>query len=244
MKYTKLSIVVPIYNEEKTIQLIINDLDDADLGVEKELILVNDCSTDSTAEILEEYRSKQGFVVINLPQNMGKSQAVKAGILNSTGDLLVVQDADLEYDPDDLSDFVSLLNKNEADLVYGNRFGKPNKVIYRANWWGNTFLSLLSSLFTGPRAGMWTRDMEVCYKMAPGEVYRDIAAQLKSKSNFGIEPELTARFAKYRLNSKPLRFKQVAISYFPRTLAQGKHMRAFKDGFAALVDILRFNLFN
>ena len=244
MKYKTLSLVIPVYNEEKTLTKLLAKVDAVKLSVEKEIVLVDDGSQDGTSKILAKYRNKPGFVVASNPHNMGKTQTVKHGITRSTGDLVVIQDADLEYDPQDLVKFIELFQADEVDLVYGNRFGKNNKVIYWQNWIGNTLLSYFSSLFTGLRSGMWTRDMEVCYKMAPGDIFRAIGKDIVSKSGFGLEPELTARFARYRLGGRRLRFKQVPINYYPRTMAEGKHMNAFRDGSMALFEILRFNLFS
>jgi glycosyltransferase involved in cell wall biosynthesis len=241
--YKKLSFIIPVYNEEKTLVTLLDKVEQANLGIEKEVVLVDDGSTDGTLQILERYINKPGYKVLYNEHNMGKSQTVKVGILASTGDLVVIQDADLEYDPAELDKFVQIFSKDEADVVYGNRFAKQNKVIYWQNWVGNTFLSYVSGLFTGLRSGMWTRDMEVCYKMARGDVFRSIGQTIVSRSTFGLEPELSAKFSKFRLAGRKLRFRQLPISYYPRTIAEGKHMHAFKDGFKALWEIFRFNFF-
>ncbi len=242
MKYNLLSIVIPAYNEEKSISELLNNVFDAELGIRKEIIVVNDASKDETPKILERYASRPDVKVFHNKVNSGKTQTVKNGLSKTTGDLVVIQDADLEYDPNDLREFIRLFQEDEADLVYGNRFGKKNKVIYLANWIGNTGLSYISAFFTGLRSGMWTRDMEVCYKMAPGKVFRELGETIVSKSTFGLEPEISAKFSKFKLGGKHLRFRQVPISYYPRTLEEGKQMNAFRDGFKALIEILRFNL--
>lgn len=243
MTYKKLSFIIPIYNEEKTLEQLLAKVESVDLGnIQKEIVLVNDGSKDASAQILEKFASNPVYKVIHNPKNMGKSQTVRNGLLESTGDLVVIQDADLEYEPENLKEFVELFQQDKADVIYGNRFGKKNKIIYVQNWLGNTVLSLLSSLFTGFRSGMWTRDMEVCYKMAKAEVFRDIAKTIVSTSTFGLEPELTAKFSKYKINNKHLRFKQVAIDYYPRSIEEGKKMHAIKDGLKAVREILKFNL--
>ncbi len=238
----KISFVIPVYNEERTLEQLVTKLEQLNIEIEKEIVLVDDGSTDTTPQILANYKKRAGFVVLKNPKNMGKSQTVRNGILATTGDIVVIQDADLEYNPENLVSFVNLFLQDKVDLVYGNRFGKSNKVIYWQNWIGNRFLSLLSSVFTGLRSGMWTKDMEVCYKMARGDIFREIGETVVSKSTFGLEPELTAKFSKYRLNGKPLRFEQISIDYYPRTLAEGKKMHAVKDGLKAIVEIFKFNL--
>lgn len=237
--YKKLSFIVPVYNEERTLRKLLTKILATDFRIEIEIVAVNDCSKDSSGQILASYPQVK---LINNEMNMGKTQSVKKGLLASSGDLVVIQDADLEYDPSELTEFVKLFQEDKCDVVYGNRFGKSNKVIYWQNWLGNRFLSLVSSLFTGIRSGMWTHDMEVCYKMARGDVFRRIAATITSKSKFGLEPELSAKFSKYKLSGKHLRFAEVPISYNPRTIAEGKHMSAVKDGIKALYEILKYNI--
>lgn len=243
MKYKLLSIVIPIYNEESTLDSLLSKLVNLDLGIDKEIVLVNDCSKDSSQSIIDRFVELYPEIkALANEVNLGKTRTVKKGLASTTGDLVVIQDADLEYDPTELAKFVEVFQLDQADVVYGNRFGMNNKVIYWQNWIGNTFLSMLSALFTGLRSGMWTRDMEVCYKMANGEVFRDIGKTIVSTSGFGLEPELTAKFSKYKLSQKHLRFKQIPISYNPRTIQEGKHMHAVKDGIKALIEILKFNL--
>lgn len=242
MKYQKLSFIIPVYNEEHTLMQLVNRVLDADLGITKEIILVDDGSRDNSAQILRELAGRPEFKVIFNEHNMGKSQTVRNGILQSTGDLVVIQDADLEYDPQDLLPFVQNFQNTDVQLIYGNRFGRHNKVIYPQNWIGNTLLSYFSALLTGLRARMWIRDMEVCYKMADGDIFRKIGKTIKSTSRFGLEPELTAKFAKYTVHGKHLNFLQLPINYYPRTVAEGKKMSAVKDGIKALVEIVKFNL--
>lgn len=236
----KLSIVIPNYNEEKTILQIIDKILKLNWPIALELVIVDDCSRDKSRELLSIYQSDKRFKLIFNEQNLGKSRSVKKGILATTGDLIVVQDADLEYEPANLLDFIKLFQTHDLDIVYGNRFGKNNKFIYVGNWIGNRALSLFSSLFTWFRNGMWTQDMECCYKMVKGEVLRAIAPKFTATSNFGIEPEITARLSRYK---PKLKFAELPIDYYPRTIAEGKHMRGISDGTKALLEILKYNLF-
>lgn len=234
---------MPAYNESKTLDQIVDKVFSQNFGLDIELIIVNDGSKDNTWEIIENLaKENKNIKGVQNPKNIGKSQTVKHGISHTTGDLVVIQDADLEYDPQDLIKFVDKFQKEDLDVIYGNRFGKENKVIYWQNWFGNRLLSLFSAIFTGLRSGMWTWDMEVCYKMAKGDIFREIGSTIVSTSTFGLEPEMTAKFAKYRLNGKKLKFAQIPISYFPRSIAEGKKMHAVKDGLKALWEILKFNL--
>lgn len=229
MKFTKLSIIIPIYNEADTILECLKRIEKVDLGIQKEIILINDGSTDSTAKTLN---ACSRYTILTHQKNQGKSQAVKRGLLASTGDLAVINDADLEYDPRDLKKFVDLFQKTDVDVVYGNRFGRKENIIYTVNWFGNTFLSFMSWMFT--RLG--ARDVEVCYKMARGSLFRDVAKELKSTSPFGFEVEATARFAK-----TGVKFKQVSVSYSARTKQDGKHLNIYKDGFKAFWEIIKFS---
>lgn len=239
MKYSKLSIVVPVYNEENTLSNMVHKLMQVPFKIDTEVVMVNDASKDKSAVIMEELKKEfKSIKLLSNKKNVGKSQTVKKGILETTGDLVVIQDADLEYDPKELLDFVKIFEKENVDVVYGNRFGYSNEVVYFENWVGNTFLSGISSIFTGLRAGMWTRDMEVCYKMAKGALYRELVRDLKATSNFGFEPEITSKFSKV----KGIKFKQIPVRYYPRTVSEGKKLHAWKDGVKALKEILRFNL--
>lgn len=249
----KLSIVIPAYNEERTIREILRQVSEIGLRqMKKEIVVINDGSKDNTlklaqAEATELVDNHTSFKILSNDKNMGKSQSVKKGILETTGDLVVIQDADLEYEPQELQTFINLFKEDpELDVVYGNRFGKKNKVVYWQNWFGNRFLTFISNLFT-VRNGFWVKDMEVCYKMVRGDVMREIATTIASRSNFGIEPEITAKLAKFRWHEnngkvRKLKLKQLPITYRPRTIAEGKHMKAYRDGIKALGEIIKFNL--
>lgn len=240
----KLSIVIPAYNEEKTLEELVGRVINIQLpqNFTKEIIIVNDGSKDRTWEIMQNLASKNSEIqAIQNEKNMGKSQTVRNGLLHTTGEWVIIQDADLEYEPNEIPDLVNLALKEDLDVVYGNRFGKKNKVIYWQNYIGNKFLSATSNIFTYPRIKTWIPDMEVCYKLIKGDVIRDIAQGIESKSNFGLEPEITAKLSKYKLNGKHLKFGIVPISYYPRSIAEGKKMKAFEDGFKAIKEIMLYN---
>lgn len=241
-----LSFIVPIYNEGKTLSKILDKVIDLKLpsNFEKEVILCNDCSLDNSQEVIDEYVEKFSyFKSLKNDKNMGKSQTVKNGILSSTGDYVVIQDADMEYDPKDINFILENVIENKCDVGYGNRFGKDNGMIYAKNFFGNIILSSFSSIFTSYRLRVLIPDMEVCYKLIKGDIAREIGPTIVSKSNFGFEPEITAKLSKYKVDGKNLKFIVLPISYYPRTIAEGKKMKAFKDGFKALWEIFYFNLF-
>ena len=240
----KLSIVIPAWNEEKTLAQMVEKVISIKYPHinEIEVIIVNDGSTDSTWEIMKDLEKRFPEVhAFSNEKNSGKSQTVKNGILKTTGDVVVIQDADFEYEPNEISDLLNLMVQKDLDVVYGNRFGKKNKVIYWQNYMGNKFLSFVSNVFTYPRIKVWIPDMEVCYKLMNGEVARAVGGNITSTSRFGLEPEVTAKLSRYKLNGKHLKFGIVSISYFPRSIAEGKKMSAFDDGYKAIKEILKFN---
>lgn len=240
----KLSIIVPAHNEENTVKQILTMLVGFGLpGYAKEIILVEDGSQDKTYSIAKEFAEKNSNVkVIRNEINIGKSQSVKKGILASSGELVVVQDADLEYVPAELTALVEKLDNENLDVVYGNRYGKKNKFLSISHYWGNRFVSIVSNIFTFLRIRKIIPDMEVCYKLIKGDIARNIASRIKSKTTFGIEPEITARLAKYKIDGKRLKFGIVPITYLPRTKKEGKKLKAFSDGFKALKEIVYYNL--
>jgi glycosyltransferase involved in cell wall biosynthesis len=234
----ELSLVMPAYNEQNTLREIVEKVEDNLKDIDYELIIVNDASKDKTYAIAQELASKNKRIkVLNNEKNVGKSQTVRNGLLVSTGEYVVIQDSDMEYEPADLVSMYALIKTGKYNVVYGNRFSYKNEVVYFQNWIGNTALSAFSALITGLRANMWPRDMEVCYKMAEGELFRKLAQGLTSTTIFGMEPELTAKFSKV----KGIKFAQVPIHYYPRTVAEGKKMSAIKHGIEALKEIIRFN---
>ncbi|MEO6729262.1 MAG: glycosyltransferase family 2 protein [Candidatus Dojkabacteria bacterium] len=242
---SKLSFVIPVYNEEKTLEELVNKVLAVRLpyNYSKELILVNDGSKDNSWQIMLKLSANYKEIKsIQNDKNLGKTQTVRNGILKSTGDFVVIQDADLEYDPNEISEILKLALDKQLDAVYGNRFGKKNKVIYWQNYFGNKLLTAFSNLFTFFRFWVWIPDMEVCYKLVNGDVFREIAKDITATSNFGFEPEVTAKLSKYKLNGKRLKLGIVPISYFPRSIAEGKKMNAIRDGFKAMIEIIKYNL--
>jgi len=241
----KLSIVIPAYNEEKTLEELVLRVVELQLleNFEKEIIIMNGGSKDRTWEIMQNLQSKYPEIqAFQNEKNMGKSQTVRNGLLKTTGDFVVIQDADLEYEPKEINDLLSLAVDENCDAVYGNRFGKHNKVIYYQHYYGNKFLSAFSNLFTYPRLKTWIPDMEVCYKLIKGDIIRDIAKNIESKSIFGMEPEITAKLARYKVDGKHLKFGIVPISYYPRSVAEGKKIQPIRDGLKALKEVLVYNL--
>ncbi|MBL8015103.1 MAG: glycosyltransferase family 2 protein [Candidatus Doudnabacteria bacterium] len=241
-----LSIVIPIYNEQATLEPIVRQVQSVNFppGWKIELILVDDASSDTTPKIISKL-NKEFTNISNLKneRNLGKTQTVKQGILKSQGDFVIVQDADLEYDPREISEMLQKAINENLDVIYGNRFGHRNKVIYWQNFIGNKFVSLVSNLFTYPRIGTWIPDMETCYKLIKGDVARDIATQITATSNFGFEPEVTARLARFHRSGEHLRFGILPIHYNPRTVSEGKKIKVLRDGTKAVCEVIYYNLF-
>ena len=227
----KISIVMPAYNETKTIREIVARVLAVDLGpLERELLIVDDGSRDGTRDILRELDGKDGIRVLFQPENMGKGAAVWAGMRAATGDLVMIQDADLEYDPEEIPTLLHPILTGKADVVYGSRFlGTPHghRVLYFWHTLGNRLLTLMSNVFTD----LNLTDMETCYKLMTSEVVARLDLQSK---RFGIEPEITCKVARMRA-----RIYEVPISYNGRTYEEGKKI-GLKDGFQAIWTILRF----
>lgn len=234
---TKLSIVIPAYNEEKTIHLILNKIEKVTLlnNIEKEVIIVNDCSKDNTQAALENYKNQSSLNIVLYKHevNKGKGAAIHTGIKHATGNLVVIQDADLEYDPQEYNILIKPVLDGFADVVYGSRFmgGKPHRILFFWHSIGNKFLTMLSNMFTN----LNLTDMETCYKLFRREIIQ--AIPLKEK-RFGFEPEVTAKVARI----PNIRIYEVGISYYGRTYAEGKKI-GWKDGFRAIYCILKYNLF-
>lgn len=243
MKYSKLSVVIPAYNEEKTIEQIVEKVASVDFKIDLEIVVVDDCSADSTPKILEKISKKYNLISIRNEINLGKSKSVAKGIENTSGDLVVVQDADLELNPNDLLKFVELFQNQDVDVIYGNRLSNNNKYLYKQNYIGGMFLSLVTNIFTYPRIRTYIPDMTVCYKMVSGNIYRELSKKLINEYRFGFEPEITIRLARYKKDGRSLKFKVLNIEYNPRSKEEGKHLNAVKDGFETLVTIIKSNFY-
>jgi len=234
----KISIIVPAYNEEKFIAKTIETiLVSNSLNLKKEIIIVDDGSTDNTPLILKRLQKKyQKIKTIFNNKNQGKGSSLKQGFLISKGDVVLVQDADLEYDPENYPLLLEPFVKNNADVVYGSRFvsNRPHRILYFWHYVFNLFLTTLSNIFTN----LNLTDMETGYKVFKGELIRKIAKKLKSK-RFGFEPEITAKIAKI----KGLKIYEVGISYWGRTYEEGKKIKLI-DGIKAIWEVIRFNLFH
>ncbi len=233
-----LSIVIPAFNEEKTIIQILNRIISVELinNLQKEIIIVNDFSTDNTKQKIEEFINSNKIVkiqLINQPFNQGKGAALRKGFETATGKYIIIQDADLEYDPQDYNILLQPMLEGQADVVYGSRFigGRPHRILFFWHSIGNKFLTFISNMFTN----LNLTDMETCYKLFKSDTIKNI----KLKENrFGFEPEITAKIS--RIPS--IRIYEVGISYFGRTYDEGKKIVA-KDGFRAIYSILKYNIF-
>ena len=236
---SKLSIVIPAYNEGKTIHLILDKVKEVQLlgEIQKEIIIVNDCSKDDTEEAVNRYHADNPSLNIQYFKhevNKGKGAALHTGIKLASGEIVIIQDADLEYDPQEYNILIKPIAEGFADVVYGSRFmgGEPHRVLFFWHTIGNKFLTFLSNAMTN----LNLTDMETCYKVFK----RDIVQSLELKENrFGFEPEVTAKISRI----PNIRIYEVGISYYGRTYEEGKKI-GWKDGFRAIYCILKYNLFS
>ncbi len=226
----KLSVVVPVYNEKNTILQVIDRVRGVSLN--KEIIVVDDCSTDGTREILQALPPSDDLKIILQPQNDGKGAAVRKGFSSVSGDIVVIQDADLEYDPAEYPNLIQPILANKADVVFGSRFlGGPHRVLLFWHSVGNRFLTTLSNMLTD----LNLTDMETCYKVFRADILKKITLR---ENRFGFEPEFTAKVGKARF-----RIYEVPISYSGRDYSEGKKI-GWKDGIAAIYFILRYTFWD
>ncbi len=231
----KLSIIIPVYNEEKTVHLILNKIKNVSLiqNIEKEIVIINDCSSDQTSQSIRKYiaaHSELNIIFFEHTKNLGKGAALHTGISKATGEYTIIQDADLEYDPKEYNILLQPVIDGFADVVYGSRFmgGNAHRVLFFWHTIGNHFLTFLSNMFTN----LNLTDMETCYKLFDTKMLQSLTLREK---RFGFEPEVTSKIAKI----PKIRIYEVGISYYGRTYEEGKKIN-WKDGFRAIYCIFRY----
>lgn len=233
--FKKLSIVIPTYNEARTLKQLLAKVAQVELigNLQKEIIIIDDGSTDNTQKILKNLEDQ--YKIIYHPQNLGKGAALRQGFLISSGDIVLIQDADLEYDPQEYNNLLKPILAGQADVVYGSRLmtNQPHRVLLYWHYLGNRIITTLSNMFTNINLS----DMETCYKIMTRPVIDKIAHRLKSK-DFGIEPEITARVAQHQF-----RIYEIGISYYGRSYVEGKKIKWW-DGLKAIFYIIIYNIFD
>jgi glycosyltransferase involved in cell wall biosynthesis len=228
---SKLSLIIPVYNESSHLQRFLEMIDALQIPIDKELVIVDDCSQDASRDILRNFSFKSSVVLICKEYNQGKGAAIRTGIEQATGDIIGIQDADFEYETADITRLLQPLLDDKADVVFGSRFKKSNPQVFRTfHYLVNRFLTIYSNLCSG----LYLTDMETCYKFFSASVIRHIRLE---SSRFGFEPEITAKIAKLKL-----RVYELPISYYPRNYLEGKKI-TWKDGIAAIRHITYFNFF-
>ncbi len=227
----KISLIIPIYNEADHLKSFLDQIDSLVLPAEKELVFVDDCSKDDSFSILKSFVFSSPHKIIQHEKNQGKGAALRTGILEASGDIILVQDADFEYDMTELPGLIAPIIAGKADVVYGSRFRKESRQVHRTfHYLVNRFLTLLSNVLSG----LYVSDMETCYKIFKSDIIKNINLQ---SNRFGFEPEVTAKVGRLKI-----RVFELPISYYPRNYIEGKKI-TWKDGVAAVRHIIFFNLF-
>lgn len=224
------SLIIPVYNEARHLEEFLEQIDRLDLKVPKELVFIDDCSRDGSADILQKFRFRSRHQILLQPQNQGKGAALRRGIKAATGTIIGIQDADFEYDMHEIPGIVKALVDGRADIVFGSRFRKENRQVHRTfHYLVNRILTILSNLLSG----LYLSDMETCYKFFRAEILQNVNLE---SNRFGFEPEVTAKIARLKA-----RVMEVPVSYHPRNYMEGKKI-TWKDGIAALRHLVVFNL--